>query len=204
MYNNWNYGSYFEKMNGYLQSQNQKILELEQQLMQMREEVTQLKQGSPGSHIDRIEYKFDQLKIERLEGTLNIGLTPNGGTSPIEDFNINQNELNVPIFSHMHPENVQAIKHQIYHFLDTECYPLIQSIEQKHNYQLDPNYRNFIIGDVKKQIDQRINHYLSQVQGNQYDVKQVEQMTVNKVKEDIGNTFDAFIKHLPREENPPT
>ncbi|MEB1807361.1 MAG: spore germination protein GerPC [Bacillaceae bacterium] len=204
MYNNWNYGSYFEKMNGYLQAQNQKILQLEQQLLQMREELSQLKQSPPGSSIDRIEYKFDQLKIERLEGTLNIGLTPNGGTSPIEDFNINQNELNVPIFSHMHPESVQAIKHQIHHFLDTECYPLIQSIEQKHNYQLDPNYRNFIIGDVKKQIDQRINHYLSQVQGNQYDAKQVEQITVHKVKEDIGNTFDTFIKHLPREENPPT
>ncbi|WP_158211549.1 spore germination protein GerPC [Alkalihalobacterium alkalinitrilicum] len=204
MYNNWNYGSYFDKVNGYLQAQNERILQLEQQLMQMREELTQLKQSPPGNNIDRIEYKFDQLKIERLEGTLNIGLTPNGGTSPIEDFNVNQNELSVSAFAHMHPETVQAIQHQIYHYLDHECHPLIQSLEQKHNYQMDPPYRNFIIGDVKKQIDQRIHHYLNQVQGNQYDVKQVEQMTVNKVKEDIGNTFDAFIRHLPREENPPT
>ncbi|WP_209124640.1 spore germination protein GerPC [Alkalihalobacillus sp. BA299] len=204
MYNNWNYASYFEKMNEYLQAQNEKILQLEQQLTQMQEELSQLKQNPSGSHIDKIEYKFDQLKIERLEGTLNIGISPNGSTGPIEDFNVNQNDLRVPSFVHNHPESVQAIQQQIYHYLDHECQPLLQSIEQKYNYQLDNNYRNFIIGDVKKQIDQRIHHYLNQVQGNQYDVKQVEQMTLNKVKEDIGNTFDAFIRHLPREENPST
>ena len=31
---------------------------------------------APSTKIDRIEYKFDQLKIETLEGTLNIGLNP--------------------------------------------------------------------------------------------------------------------------------
>ena len=30
----------------------------------------------PPVNIERIDYHFDQLKIERLEGTLNIGLNP--------------------------------------------------------------------------------------------------------------------------------
>ncbi|RAP78693.1 hypothetical protein DL346_06415 [Paenibacillus montanisoli] len=33
-------------------------------------------EAKPSYHIDTIQYHFDQLKVEKLDGTLNIGLTP--------------------------------------------------------------------------------------------------------------------------------
>ncbi|MBP3961173.1 spore germination protein GerPC [Paenibacillus lignilyticus] len=33
-------------------------------------------ESKPSYHIDTIQYHFDQLKVEKLDGTLNIGLTP--------------------------------------------------------------------------------------------------------------------------------
>ncbi|GIP38120.1 hypothetical protein J31TS4_14000 [Paenibacillus sp. J31TS4] len=39
--------------------------------------------------IEKIEYTFDQLKVETLEGTLNIGITP-GGVGAIEEWAVQQ------------------------------------------------------------------------------------------------------------------
>ncbi|PPA72370.1 spore germination protein GerPC [Jeotgalibacillus proteolyticus] len=56
---------------------------LQQQLKECMDRLVQMEQrfeernSSPSSvHIEKIEYKFDQLKVETLEGTLSIGLTP--------------------------------------------------------------------------------------------------------------------------------
>ena len=41
----------------------------------MEQKITEL-QSRPSVHVEKLEYKFDQLKVEKLEGTLNIGLNP--------------------------------------------------------------------------------------------------------------------------------
>lgn len=43
----------------------------------------------PTTNIERIDYQFDQLKIERLEGTLNIGLNPSDPNS-VQNFEVGQ------------------------------------------------------------------------------------------------------------------
>src|SRR5690606_9664981 len=61
-----------------------KLDDTEDVIDQLQTELTELKEQK-GVHIGRLEYKFDQLKVETLEGTLNIGLTPAQLKSAIED-----------------------------------------------------------------------------------------------------------------------
>ncbi|VTR59254.1 Probable spore germination protein gerPC [Actinobacillus pleuropneumoniae] len=63
-----------------LQSQSEQLNRIEHMLKEMRNEINQLQQGNQKS-TGHVEYNFDLLKIEKLEGTLNIGLTPSDGKS---------------------------------------------------------------------------------------------------------------------------
>lgn len=69
--------SYFHQLNEYLRWQTERIRNLEGRIELIERELDSLK-GQRGVTIERIEYKFDQLKVETLEGTLNVGLSPTG------------------------------------------------------------------------------------------------------------------------------
>ena len=75
-----------QSMQAYLYKQDKKIYKLQQQIKTLEKTVTEL-QNRPPVHVDRMEYKFDQLKVETLEGTLNIGLNPSD-LQGIEDFSV--------------------------------------------------------------------------------------------------------------------
>jgi spore germination protein PC len=60
---------------------------LQRTVASLQTEIAAVKEQK-GVRIDRIEYSFDQLKVERLEGTLNIGVAP-GGLQSVEDFAVN-------------------------------------------------------------------------------------------------------------------
>jgi hypothetical protein len=78
---------YFARLQAYLQWQTDQIEALKRRVVLLETELATVKEQK-GVRIDRIEYSFDQLKVERLDGTLNIGVTP-GGLKSIEDFAIN-------------------------------------------------------------------------------------------------------------------
>lgn len=59
-----------------------KVNDLSQELTTMRD--------TPKINVEKIEYKFDQLKVESLDGTLNIGLNPNSLKETIEDLAVEQ------------------------------------------------------------------------------------------------------------------
>ncbi len=67
--------TYLHQLQQALQAQQATILNLEDQVRQLQEELNELK-SRPSSSIGKVEYKFDQLKVENLNGTLNIGLNP--------------------------------------------------------------------------------------------------------------------------------
>jgi len=57
--------------------QSGKILELEGMIKELMAKVEKIA-AVPQTRIDRIEYQFDQLKVEKLEGALHIGISPPG------------------------------------------------------------------------------------------------------------------------------
>lgn len=62
-------------------------MKLEHELKRLKDELAELK-NKPPIHVDKIEYKFDQLKVESLDGTLNIGLNPTD-LNNIDEFAVN-------------------------------------------------------------------------------------------------------------------
>ncbi|OIJ10087.1 hypothetical protein BKP35_13280 [Anaerobacillus arseniciselenatis] len=202
MYYQYDYSTYFQQIYQQLEAQQSKIDELEETIDILLDEISTLK-NQASQQPGKIEYKFDQLKVERLEGTLNIGITPNGGVEPnsIDDFTVNRNNIDVPVVQQQHPKFYENIKKKVYDYLNNGCFDAMKSLEQHYNYQLDIPYRNFIVEDIKKQIDKRIQYYLKDVNlqdESEEALKQIEETTVNNVINDINRTMEEFIKHLPQ------
>lgn len=85
---------YLQQLHDYIQTQNKKIEKMKQMIEELQQDIKDLKEKQVPSVIKN-EYKFDLLKVERLEGTLNIGLNPKGNDSGIGELSINQT-MNVP------------------------------------------------------------------------------------------------------------
>jgi spore germination protein PC len=190
---------YFIKLQQYLLWQTNKIKKLEQQLALLEKELQEIKQR-PQTTIEKIEYKFDQLKVETLEGTLNIGLTPNG-TGAIEDFAVSPEKTIIP-----QPEPIlfRNIQTKVNNYLTNECKKTLEQLEEKYAYHLDETYRQFILQDISRQVDERIRFYLQQKMNNGYipeanSSEAVEKEIFEKVREDIEQSLESFIKHLPKQ-----
>ncbi|MGP1906554.1 spore germination protein GerPC [Metabacillus sp. JX24] len=186
---------------GMVQAQDQKIQKLEAAVSAMMEEIEELKKR-PSTTIEKIEYKFDQLKVETLEGTLNIGLNP---TVPdqIEQFDVEQNGLQVnnqTTNPKREEEIFEAVQSNLLVFLTEDVAKYIETLAEQNNYQLDDAHKEFIIEDIRKQIDSRIKFYLKQG-GYSESVpaeKQIEEITA-KVKQEVERSITYFIQALPQE-----
>ena len=69
-------------------------------------------------------------------------------------------------------------------------------MEQTYNRSLDPTYRQFILQDIERQIDDRIHFYLQQYN----EQERSEEQFIAYLKRDIEYSIETFLKHLPREE----
>lgn len=205
MYYQSDWIQYVQSLQSCMQAQSMKMEEMNRMIQQLIGEIHDLKQTGSPPPVIRNEYKFDLLKVEKLEGTLNIGISPNGNASSIDEFSVDQ-AVDTPEMRQLQPEMDQRIQQQLHQYLDEDAYQTLKYIEQENQYPLDEPYRKFIIEDVKKQIHPRIQHYLKKVSVDGADserLNQVEKAIVQKVKKDIDKTFEAFIKNLPRKENAP-
>lgn len=202
MYYQYDYSTYIQYILQCIEAQQSRIDYLETAVEKLEDELANLRNNSAGRP-ERIEYKFDQLKVERLEGTLNIGITPTGGIEPnsIEDFTIKNNNVQTPEIEENHPQLYENIINIVYDYLNKDCYSVMKTLEKHYNYELDIPYRNFIVEDIRKQIDHRIKYYLKDVKVSELNdeaLKNIETTTINYLKNDINRTMEEFIKHLPQ------
>jgi spore germination protein PC len=87
MYSSITWQQWAQQLSAYIEMQKQRIDQLEQTVNKLQTELNALK-DQKRFHIDKIEYNFDQLKVEKLEGTLTIGISPSS-LDNIEDFTVN-------------------------------------------------------------------------------------------------------------------
>ncbi|TKD71987.1 spore germination protein GerPC [Pseudalkalibacillus hwajinpoensis] len=197
MYPNDNIYGILQRMQQHIEQQNHRIKMLENMVDNLKDGYEQLSKA-PKTNIEKIEYKFDQLKIERLDGTLNIGLNPNDGADMLQDFTVNgTNGMNPPSIA---PETIQSIQQNINSYMQNGALKQLGELEQKYNYPLDDPYRHFILNDIQKQLDQRINYYINQQTDRSPNAspQELSEEIENKLKRDIVNGMEAFIKNLPK------
>ncbi|MFJ5715000.1 spore germination protein GerPC [Neobacillus sp. NPDC093127] len=181
-----------------IQAQEKRIAVLEQTIQKFQGELKQVRE-KPTIHVDTIEYKFDQLKVETLEGTLNIGLNPND-MSGIEDFSVQNQSLKTPFSPKDQMRLSMEIEESIHEYLETDL-PLIIADTQR-NLAIPPNesYLSFIKEDIIKQLPNRINYHLTANTANAHSANQtipIEKRVIEAIKQEIQNGVLAFLNNLP-------
>jgi len=200
MYPNQELMWYFQQMNEYLHAQSKKLENMQQQLNELHQGMSEWKEKQIPNVIKN-EYKFDLLKVEKLEGTLNIGLNPKGKESAITDMSIGSAQES-PSQEGSGQNLFDRVQTGVFRFLEKDAYQFLQHIEDECNYPLDPAYRKFILEDIKKQIDPRIRHYLNQLDTTELEPEQLDawvEKVIQKVNRDIENTCVSFVRHLPQQ-----
>ena len=179
-----------------LHAQEHRIATLEHTIKKLQEEMKQLK-DTPSIRVDKIEYKFDQLKVESLEGTLNIGLNPTD-LANIEDFAVDNQSLNTPIHPKAQMQRSMKIEESIYHYLETELPVLFKETQNQLNVQLDDSYLEFIKQDIMKQLPGRIEYHIQNTNTTQREgVQNIEETIIELIKQEIRKGILIFINHLP-------
>lgn len=188
---------YIQQLFNHVQRQQEEISKLQAAVEDLTAEIKRLKE-TPAITVERLEYKFDQLKVEQLEGTLNIGLNPSDLSKHIEDLAIpNQtsyDRLNEKAQFH-HP-----LLNEIRSYVDTHVDDIIQKIESETGRNIDPSYHEIIRKDIHKQLPNRIEHYLQYFSKQNRDIPQEElsKMTYDTIIADINKGIHAFISQLPK------
>lgn len=180
--------AYFQQLNAYLQWQMQKLQELESKVGQLQQEIDELKKQRT-VNVEKIEYKFDQLKIEKLDGTLHIGISPEIGKS-IDDFTVNGSDVQTTTIQ---TDERSLIRSQIDRFLDEDGRTSIQQLEQNHRIMLGEGYADFMIEDIKRQMDMRIDHYMKSVKDDPMSGKTKADIIVDKIKTDIKTAIEQHV-----------
>lgn len=181
-----------------LESQQQAICKLEDDIKKLREEVTVAKQQAP-IRVDRIEYKFDQLKVERLEGTLNIGLTPSD-LEKIDELAIDHHTPPGPFLFPARDEFVHQLSSEVLLDLTNNKDEIFKRAEKICEQKADETMRSFIMEDIARQLPQRIHHYLDQTPPHnrtEHKIPDIREQISEVMKTDIENAIIRFMEVYP-------
>lgn len=195
---NQQYITYLQRMHAFVEAQEKRIRILEAAVKKLQEETETLK-SRPPMQIDRIEYKFDQLKVESLEGTLNIGLNPSE-LQNIEDFAVDNKNIKAPVSPKHLMKRTMEIEDAIYQYLESDLPEIVSSVQKKLNVSVDDAYLSFIKEDIKKQLPNRIDFYIKQQQASDRGAPENgmgSDQIIENLKKEIQNGVHAFISHLP-------
>ncbi|MFD2443144.1 spore germination protein GerPC [Bacillus sp. CGMCC 1.16607] len=193
---------YIKQLHSFVEYQNKKINQLEQKINTLEEDIQSLKNKS-AIHVDRIEYKFDQLKVESLEGTLNIGLNPSD-LQGIEDFTVTGNNQisNNPLTASDRFQSSMRLQEAILQSLETDVKSIIHEHEQATGENIDDSYITFLKDDITKQLPQRIEYYLNLLPKEQRNpdlLMESEAQLIDTIKKDIHKGINVFLNNLPNE-----
>lgn len=180
----------------YIDMLNSRIVALEKKVDELSLELTTIK-DTPKINVEKIEYKFDQLKVESLDGTLNIGLNPSNLKDTIEDLAVDQN-VNVDSIKDLTPYKERITK-EIQAYIQNEVPALIQDNEMQFQRSLDPSYYEMVQQDLLNQMPQRIDFYLENIPHveSKQSEGEWERKIISKIKQDIQTALFSFMSQMP-------
>lgn len=189
---------YINRLHLYVEHQSKKIGKLEKMVLDMQQEIASLKERPP-VQIGNIEYKFDQLKVETLEGTLNIGLNPTD-LNEIDDFSVDQKAMNVPIPPKQLFKRTIELENTLYQYLETDLEQIYRDAQTNLGITVDDSYFTFIKDDIKKQLSGRVAYHLKELSSTSRGEELSPEINANVIellKQEIQNGVFLFLKNLP-------
>ncbi|GGG09811.1 spore germination protein GerPC [Paenibacillus abyssi] len=177
--------------------QTNKITQMENELAKINEQLASLA-ALPRTNVEKIEYNFEQLKVEQLDGTLIIGISPtDAGT--IEDLDVqNHHEEDVPLGEQTSDTEFRQIKHKINGYIRESIPEMLDKQALERDIALIPAEKEAILEDMIRQIDDRIRIYLQHFQGDK-QIRQewaLEHNVLQKLKRDVHTALDSYLAHF--------
>lgn len=146
-----------QQMYGHIIWQNEKMYTLELLLTELRDEIRLLR-SAPSTRVDKIEYTFDQLKVENLEGTLQIGITPEGVKS-LEDLSVGgkpQIEVQpAPEPDACDTDDYRRVREDAESFVLVHVPAELMRLEAEFGFSLTDRQRRAVVDDLLRQARER-------------------------------------------------
>ncbi|WP_019240420.1 MULTISPECIES: spore germination protein GerPC [Bacillus] len=188
--------TYAMEMKKYLENQERRIAALEAELIAINNKLKEFEAKAP-VNIEKIEYKFDQLKIEKLDGTLNIGLNP-AEVQELGDFTVSDQPYPIPFTTQTRTKLSKEISEDVIKFIDQNLADIISRVESEMGVKFEGQYDEFIKEDLYKQLHNRIQYYFKQFPYNEslerHDA--YKERIAEQIKTDIEQAIRSFLSNL--------
>lgn len=183
--NNDTWYHYIEQLHAHIKKQDKRIHDLSIRVNQLESEQKNIPSNTT---IEKLEYHFDQLKIERMDGTLHIGFSPED-LANVEEFSVplqqREKQLNQP----------QPLLAQLNAYIYQVGPTLLDQMAREANRPIDETKKNLIIQDIRKQLAERISFYSKEADKQQIQQKNSrEKFIFNKIKEEIDYGLREYFK----------
>lgn len=171
-----------------------RLHQLTERLEGVQKQLDELK-SKPPMHV---EYHFDQLKINRLEGTLNIGLSPQGiqdieslETPDPSCWKVAADTQDVPA------SPIRELQEEMTGYMDQEGLQSLMALEGQFGIALEQTRRLEIVADVKQQLGERVHYYARTspypAKGTDEERRKWRDDIVERTKRDIQGAFSAYL-----------
>ncbi|WP_079709137.1 spore germination protein GerPC [Paraliobacillus ryukyuensis] len=183
MYNDAWY-QYVEQLHAYMKKQDKLLQNLERRLAEL-----EAKQQSPPSNttIEKLEYHFDQLKIDRMDGTLHIGFSPED-ISKMDDVSIPLEQRQVQ------PDDHPLVK-RLDNYVTQSCPLFLDQLAQELDRPLDETKKSLLVEDIRRQLRERIAFYQKDAVNNQIPAAKQTDYIFSKIKTEIDHGLRAYFKN---------
>lgn len=163
------------------------IKQLEQQITMLNQNIESLQirldqieqQGSQKTSIEKIEYHFDQLKIEQLDGMLQIGLSP----EQLKQLD----EFTVPTPTNNQPSAL--IERNLYEYTENHLSSYIKHLEEKYKHPLSDEQRQILLSDVQNQIKERVDFHLKSYHRTTFNEDKITDSIIQEIEKGIDQWF---------------
>jgi len=181
---------YLQQLFNQLSVQSDKLQQLEKLVRQLQSDIDSLKSNNAAA-IGPINYHFEQLKIEKLEGTLNIGITPSEGNK-LEEVMVNGQPLEGK--EDDRTALSAKIRPAVADYLQREAPERVVQLASEKSLSINEPYTQMVIQDLQNQLDRRIHEYLSQLPAVQSQSDQeIYDSIVGQIKADIDTAIKQHV-----------
>jgi spore germination protein PC len=190
----YNYSSIFHQLYQYIGEQHQKIEVLKREIQSIKDQLQDMKK-KPVMNVEKMEYRFDQLKVDTLEGTLNIGMNP-ADTAEMADMALPFSDQSAlpPIEYAQLLLNTYAAMNE---YINNELPDWLRHQEVLQKRKVEPSVYSVIKTDLAKQLPERIQFYIQQLAHRHKDSSLIQQEVLEKTKLDIQQAIVRFLTSMP-------
>ncbi|RDW19928.1 spore germination protein GerPC [Oceanobacillus chungangensis] len=187
--NEWS--TYLYELQYCIMQQDEKIKLLEKRVDTLEKKATENK----APNIEKIEYKFDQLKIEHLAGTLHIGLSPSDLENIEELASQQTTPPNYPV------PLKQQLTSELQQYLRETGPSQISNLAATYHKPIDESFQAMLLQDINNQLPSRISFYEQEAlkQNHSRNHDQLHTFITDSIKNEINQSLQNYMQSSEKE-----